>query len=457
MQHWQDGAALTAAPPAVKNRSVPSETLSPSGETIGQRLKRLRLERGLSQRELAAPGVSYAYISRIEAGTRQPSVKALRKLAANLGVTADYLESGSELDAESARELRLSDLELAVRLGDGAGTEPSLLDLLADAEAAADAASTFRARVALAAVREERNDLPGAIDLLEAAVADEIVEPAEHVDVYSQLGRAYAAAGRTQLAVELFERCLERCADNPAAEARFALMLSYALTDVGDVARAEDVVRAALARATDSDDPYMRVRLYWSMARLAEAEGRPSFALSNIRKAIALLETTEDALNLARAHVLASRLLIERGKPHEASEHLDRAERLLGVRPAVGDLAEVIIQRSRIARIGGDVDTAIGFAREALALESQPADRGYALAALADALTLRGETDEADTAYREAVDIIEAEGRWHSAANICRAWGNMLRAAGKEEDALDALDRAAELGMRATPQHATAG
>jgi len=59
---------------------------SAAGETIGQRLKRLRLERGLSQRELAAPGVSYAYISRIEAGTRQPSVKALRKLAAKLAV-----------------------------------------------------------------------------------------------------------------------------------------------------------------------------------------------------------------------------------------------------------------------------------------------------------------------------------------------------------------------------------
>jgi DNA-binding XRE family transcriptional regulator len=58
---------------------------SAAGETIGQRLKRLRLERGLSQRELAAPGVSYAYISRIEAGTRQPSVKALRRLTARVG------------------------------------------------------------------------------------------------------------------------------------------------------------------------------------------------------------------------------------------------------------------------------------------------------------------------------------------------------------------------------------
>jgi transcriptional regulator with XRE-family HTH domain len=65
-------------------------------ETVGKRLRRLRLERDLSQRELAAPGVSYAYISRIEAGTRQPSVKALRKLAGRLGVSAAYLETGVE-------------------------------------------------------------------------------------------------------------------------------------------------------------------------------------------------------------------------------------------------------------------------------------------------------------------------------------------------------------------------
>jgi transcriptional regulator with XRE-family HTH domain len=63
-------------------------------ETVGERLKRLRLQAGLSQRELAEPGVSYAYISRIEAGTRNPSVKALRKLAAKLDVPAEYMETG---------------------------------------------------------------------------------------------------------------------------------------------------------------------------------------------------------------------------------------------------------------------------------------------------------------------------------------------------------------------------
>ena len=171
----------------------------------------------------------------------------------------------------------------------------------------------------------------------------------------------------------------------------------------------------------------MRVRLYWSLARLAEAEGRGGFALRNIRKAIALLESTEDALNLARAHVLAARLLVERDRADEAEEHLDRADRLLGVQPASSDLVEIKILRSRIARIRGDAEAAIAFAREALAIESTPADQGYALAALADGLALSGDTDEANDAYRDGVRLLESEGRWRAAANAARAWGGFLR------------------------------
>jgi ribosome-binding protein aMBF1 (putative translation factor) len=63
---------------------------------VGDRVRRLREEQGLTQREIASPGVSYAYISRIESGTRKPSEKALRHLAERLGTTALYLETGSE-------------------------------------------------------------------------------------------------------------------------------------------------------------------------------------------------------------------------------------------------------------------------------------------------------------------------------------------------------------------------
>src|ERR671931_135814 len=100
-------------------------------ESIGERLRRLRLERGLSQRELASPGVSYAYISRIEAGARRPSVKALRLLAQKLGVSADYLETGSEIRDVEERELKLADAELELRLADDpSGAESTVREVL---------------------------------------------------------------------------------------------------------------------------------------------------------------------------------------------------------------------------------------------------------------------------------------------------------------------------------------
>ena len=442
-------AARRENPPQVEPDLPPA-----AGETIGQRLKRLRQERGFSQRELAAPGVSYAYISRIEAGSRQPSVKALRKLAAKLGVAADYLETGSELDPAAARELRLSDLELAIRLGNASGAEQALAAILADAVAAADAPCAFRARVALAAVRERRGELATAIELLESALANEPFAPSERVDAYGNLARMYGAAGRTRQAIELLQRCLDSAEGVAAAEGRYAAMLSYALTDAGEIARAEEVVHTALDHLRESEDPYMRVRLYWSLARLAAGEGRSKTALANIRKAIALLESTEDAISLGRAHLIASAMLIERGDAGKAVGHLDQAERLLTPGAARGDAIEITIQRSRIAHLEGDGDRAVALAREALELEPTPPDRGDALAALADGLALNGEPDAADGTYRDAVDALEAHRRWRPAANACRAWARMLRDHGREAQALDVLDRAAELGTRVAPARA---
>lgn len=63
-------------------------------ESVGARIRRLREERGLSQRDLGVPGLSYAYVSRLESDQRVPSEKALRKLAARLGVTPLDLETG---------------------------------------------------------------------------------------------------------------------------------------------------------------------------------------------------------------------------------------------------------------------------------------------------------------------------------------------------------------------------
>jgi transcriptional regulator with XRE-family HTH domain len=61
-----------------------SEVVGRQMPTVGDRIRERRLALGLSQRELA----THAYISRLEANTRQSSVTALRKLAPKLDVSA---------------------------------------------------------------------------------------------------------------------------------------------------------------------------------------------------------------------------------------------------------------------------------------------------------------------------------------------------------------------------------
>jgi transcriptional regulator with XRE-family HTH domain len=438
---------------------VNSDASPAAGETIGERLKRLRQERGFSQRELAAPGVSYAYISRIEAGTRQPSVKALRRLAANLGVTAGYLETGSELDASALLELRLADLELAVRLGERLGVQDALALLLTECVTAGDTRAATRARVWLAQLALEDGRAHEAVDLLEDDAKAEPFLPVDRFEIYANLGRAYAGAGRPEKAAELYEQCLdavEATGADPAIEARYATLLSHALSDLGDLARAQDAVNRALERAADTEDPYMRVRLYWSAARLAHADGRESAALSNIRKAIALLEATDDTFHLARAHILAAGIAIGREDVEAAADHVEHADRLLGSGAMPDDAFELLHHRSRIALLRDDPAAAAAYARDALARAAKPADEGLAAYALADAQSALGDGAGAHDSYARAVELLETTGRWRSASSAGRAWGRMLRDHGREREALDVLDRAADLGMRATPEAARA-
>src|SRR2546427_3070272 len=173
---------------------IPSVSGDNPTEGVGARLKRLRVERGLSQRDLSSPGVSYAYISRIEAGARSPSVKALRKLAERLGVSVDYLETGRDIRDVDERELRLSDAELAIRLdGDTAEAERTLAKIVEEARRAGDHASTSRALIAFGFAAARRGNHLAAVERLEAARDEQRVSPHMRPDLYETLGQSYAA------------------------------------------------------------------------------------------------------------------------------------------------------------------------------------------------------------------------------------------------------------------------
>ncbi len=76
----------------------------PERAEIGRRIRVLRKSRDLSIQRLAeATGISPGYLSDVERGSSSPSAEKLARIAAELGVTTDYLLTGATLASPSVQ------------------------------------------------------------------------------------------------------------------------------------------------------------------------------------------------------------------------------------------------------------------------------------------------------------------------------------------------------------------
>ena len=75
-----------------------------SPKAVGRRLLKARRQARLSQRQLAFPGCTAAYISRLEVGARTPSLQMINELAKRLDVSGQWLAIGRKPDASQSDE-----------------------------------------------------------------------------------------------------------------------------------------------------------------------------------------------------------------------------------------------------------------------------------------------------------------------------------------------------------------
>jgi len=78
----------------------------PRQETLGQRIRRIRQQRGMSLAKVSGGDFSRAFLNQVELGRSQPSTRVLRVIAGRLGTEVDYLLEGRlpNLDRELALE-----------------------------------------------------------------------------------------------------------------------------------------------------------------------------------------------------------------------------------------------------------------------------------------------------------------------------------------------------------------
>lgn len=355
-------------------------------------------------------------------------MKALRKLAPALGVTVTYLETGTDHPETERLALELYDYELALRLGE---TPPDFVARLgAIAERATLTGHTriaTRARLALGVHAAHGGDHAQAVALLTEAISEPWLSPVADPDIYTTLGHSLAAIGQPEKCIALCRACIQKLEQTTPTPhntiVRFATFLSYAATEFGDDEATNDALALAVLHGEKSRDPYTRVRLHWARARAAAETDDLDLARRSIDQAITLLSDTEDLTYLARAHLLASEITLKAEDYERTSYHLDQAESTLPKGACLGDQAYLLYQHAFYAARTGDPQAALDNATRAVALlgdKDDPAVRGEAHWALAEAYSAAGAHAAARAAFTQASDLIPPGHR--NAKHLLQAW-----------------------------------
>lgn len=431
--------------------------------TIGRRVHRLRTERGLTQRELAEPSYTPAYISTLEAGRVRPSEAAVRHLAERLGVSYEEVATGRP--AHLATELRLRLVEAQRTLATSAAEDAvaDFAELLAEADRLGLDQEIASATLGLGECALETGDLRTAGQHFEAAerlLADAPLSQRAR----AVRGRAVAhlLAGELRYACYLLESAIDELNASGLPDPG-ALLLLYTASiapymDMGAHARAAQAGELALALAPRVDDPELVAGMHRSVARSLISTGRTAEADASLARAAEIYQQLQIRTEMAHCHWMRGYVRAQEGDLAGAESELLAARDMLASKRAALYTAQVEVELADVLRRRGKSRQAEDLLHRLLG-ELQP-DRGAVHAAGAHRLLgliheEDGETDTAEEHYVKALALLERAGAAGDLADVCRLLGDLLRRTGRTEAALDAYRTG--LGHRAAPGSTTLG
>ncbi len=428
------------------------------GSSLGQRLRALRIERGLSQADLAGDLVSPSYVSLIEADRRSPEREVLAGLAHRLGCSSLFLETGVVPEEINEQRLQLKFAEIALANGelDEAHDRFRAMSLQASSEIRHGAIwGLARTEEALGNLHEALTHLEA---LLEAARAGEPGAPSL-LNLLIGRCRIYRLAGDFARSIEVGEDAVrevrELGLEGTEDEIRLASSLVGSYFARGDMFSAQHLVSRVIERAEKLGSRQAQGNAYWNACAVAAARGQLTDALDLAAKTLALLAESSPDRSLAGMRVMYAWLLLRCDPPRldEADALLARAHGVLADVSFGPHLANCETEMARAALLRGDYGSAVQIAAQAIARseESRAAEGEHAKVVSGLALILSGQPEDGTAMAAAAAERLATMGSQLEAAQAWRDLAEALIHRGRSDQAVEALRRAADYaGVRAS-------
>jgi transcriptional regulator with XRE-family HTH domain len=426
--------------------------------TLGQRLRALRIERGLSQADLAGDLVSPSYVSLIESGHRSPEREVLDGLARRLGCSPVYLESGVAPEEINEQRLRLQFANIAQANGE--------LDQARELYTALSHASTGEirtgARWGLAQTYEALGQLDAALTeldaLTEASRSGEPGAPGLLTLMISRC-RVYRRAGDFARSIEVGEAALTEVRALGLDGTEDAITLASALTGSyrsrGDLFSAQRLAAQVIEQAERVGSRQAQGNAYWGACTIAMSRGELTLALDLATRSLALLAESAGARSLAAMRINYAWLLLRSEPPRlsEADAMLCQAHEALTELAFAPLLSACETEMAWSALLRGEPTQAADLARQAGARCADPATVGLQHARVVAGLAqvMVGQPDAGAEVAADAASRLAALGSHLEAAQAWRDLADALIQQGRSAQAIDALQRAADCaGLRSS-------
>ena len=323
--------------------------------TLGEKIRAARLERKLTQEQLAGRDFTKSYISELERDARTPRLTTLKILVRRLGRPLSQFLDGVPEDREAEAFLQIGLVHLHVQAFEEARS--SLERALEVASQQADEALQVRIEVALSVVDHHTGHSSRALRRLERSlrVLGRAQDPSLLATAQACLGSVKLEAGETDSAVWLFHAALHlarQLPSDPSLLDHVYLQLGIAHRRLGQMAEAQEAFRHALEVAAPFQDQHRNRDWYLELAVTAAGQGLFEQAAEQASKALALSETILHRRRLAEIHHRLAEADLSEGRWEEAQQHFRWSVVLhgatgdsRGVAQTLGCLAEAILER----------------------------------------------------------------------------------------------------------------